>query len=191
LSKRKIIFWCVLGAIVDCLVVYKFIAARPPASFGPQLPIQRNYPDIPPSVSISLVIVGGILLAVAYICVAFAYNGWILKAFVFVLVVVWLVFTFSWIYDEDGNEPGLQPSEYPAFGSQLSKNEALYFTVGILTTAGAGDLSPKTDSARAAVIVQMSLGVIVLVSGVAGVVREPRRSILPRSTAPGQGTAAR
>ena len=54
--------------------------------------------------------------------------------------MVWLVFSFSLIYYKEGNELDKNVA-FPAFGHALSKNEALYFTVGILTTAGTGNLS--------------------------------------------------
>jgi hypothetical protein len=168
------LFWCAAAVAVDYYVVYSFITAGLPPSFGPEFPIQGSYPNIPPSVPITWLAVIGFFLATTYIWLAFARRGWILKKLFLILIVVWLVFSFSRIYYEDGNEPGVLYNDYPAFGHQLSKNEALYFTVGILTTAGTGDLSPKTDSARTAVTVQMTLDVLVLVIGVAGVVRESR-----------------
>jgi hypothetical protein len=133
-------------------------------------------PDIPPSVPIALLAGTGVILAASFLWVAFSYRRWILKAFILLCVTIWLVCTFSLIYYYDGNEQTLNYADYPAFGHALSKNEALYFTVGILTTAGTGDLSPKTDAARTAVTVQMTLDVLVLVIGIAGVVRARPKS---------------
>jgi hypothetical protein len=58
-----------------------------------------------------------------------------------------------------------------AFGHHLSKNEALYFTVGTLTTAGTGNLSAQSHSARTTAIYQMTIDVLVLIIGIAGLVR--------------------
>jgi ion channel len=168
------LFWCAFGVLLDGYVVYRFITASPPFLPGSVLPIQV-FPDIPPSFPLAPLVVVGVVLALIYIWVAFARRSWILKAFHLILVVVWLVFSFSLIYYEDGNEQDPAYLDYPAFGHQLSQNEAVYFTVGILTTAGTGDLSPQTDAARTAVTFQMSLDVVVLVIGIAGVVRESRR----------------
>jgi len=52
---------------------------------------------------------------------------------------------------------------YPdALGGQLTRTEALYFTVTVLSTVGFGDITPKTDVARIIVTIQMVLDLLVL-----------------------------
>jgi hypothetical protein len=60
-----------------------------------------------------------------------------------------------------------------AFGGELSRTEALYFSITMLSTVGFGDITPKTDPARAVIMIQMVadlvlVGAIVkLISGAA------------------------
>ena len=52
---------------------------------------------------------------------------------------------------------------YPdALGGRLTRTEALYFTVTVLSTVGFGDITPKTDVARIIVTIQMVLDLLVL-----------------------------
>lgn len=53
-----------------------------------------------------------------------------------------------------------------AFGGELSRTKALYFTVTVLSTVGFGDISPKTDPARVITMIQMLLD-LVLVGAIA------------------------
>jgi hypothetical protein len=41
------------------------------------------------------------------------------------------------------------------FGGPLSRTDALYFTVTVLSTVGFGDITPKSEMARLVVTVQM------------------------------------
>lgn len=52
------------------------------------------------------------------------------------------------------------------FGHRLSRVEALYLTVTILSTVGFGDITPKTDAGRIIVMAQMVTGVAILAVGV-------------------------
>jgi voltage-gated potassium channel len=60
-----------------------------------------------------------------------------------------------------------------AFGGELSRTEALYFSITMLSTVGFGDITPKTDPARTVIMIQMVadlvlVGAIVkLISGAA------------------------
>jgi Ion channel len=49
-----------------------------------------------------------------------------------------------------------------AFGGELSRTEALYFTVTVLSTVGFGDITPKTDAARVVTMIQMVLDLVLL-----------------------------
>lgn len=63
---------------------------------------------------------------------------------------------FSWIYlTMSHSDPG-------AFGQQLTRSSALYFTVTVFSTVGFGDIVPKTDPARLVVTVQMVSDLVVL-----------------------------
>jgi voltage-gated potassium channel len=61
-----------------------------------------------------------------------------------------------------------------AFSEQLSRMDALYFTVTVFATVGFGDITPVTDVARVAVTIQMIAGLItvgVIAKVVLGAVR--------------------
>jgi hypothetical protein len=67
----------------------------------------------------------------------------------FVAVFAWIYLTLSWSAPE-------------ALGGSLTRTEALYFTVTVLSTVGFGDITPKTDVARVIVMIQMVLDFLVL-----------------------------
>ena len=67
----------------------------------------------------------------------------------FIAVFAWIYLTMSWSYPD-------------ALGGQLTRTEALYFTVTVLSTVGFGDITPKTDVARIIVTIQMVLDLLVL-----------------------------
>lgn len=53
------------------------------------------------------------------------------------------------------NQPG-------SFTEELSRTDALYFTVTVFATVGFGDIAPRTDVARIVAMVQMLVGLIVV-----------------------------
>ncbi len=72
------------------------------------------------------------------------------------IVIPFFVVDFAWIYLT------LSWSRPDALGGQLTRTEALYFTVTVLSTVGFGDIVPKTDVARVIVTIQMVLDFLVL-----------------------------
>lgn len=63
---------------------------------------------------------------------------------------------FAWIYLT------MSTSSPAAFGGQLTRTSALYFTVTVFSTVGFGDITPKTDPARIVAMVQMLSDLAVL-----------------------------
>ncbi|MDN5747735.1 MAG: ion channel [Pseudonocardia sp.] len=49
-----------------------------------------------------------------------------------------------------------------SFSEELSRTDALYFTVTVFATVGFGDIAPRTDLARVVTITQMLVGLIAL-----------------------------
>ena len=94
------------------------------------------------------------------------------------IVVVFLVL-FAALY--------LSMSHYssPTFTQPLDHVRALYFTVTVFSTVGFGDITAKTDAARAVVSVQMIFD-LVLIGAVARLLLTAARSGLGRSSAGSQ-----
>ena len=63
---------------------------------------------------------------------------------------------FAWIYLT------MSTSSPAAFGGQLTRTSALYFTVTVFSTVGFGDITPKTDPARIVAMAQMLADLAVL-----------------------------
>lgn len=53
-------------------------------------------------------------------------------------------------------------SQADFFSEPLTRTDALYFTVTVFSTVGFGDITPKTQGARCAVMVQMFAGMVML-----------------------------
>lgn len=76
---------------------------------------------------------------------------------------------------------GLGQSDPAAYSEELSRLDALYFTVTTLATVGFGDITPVSEVTRSVTTVQMVLGVALLgagirvLLGIARMVAEERR----------------
>jgi hypothetical protein len=137
------------------------------------------------SLGFAFLITGAIL---AFSCGQFYYlsdammRGSRLNAAVaFLCCVTTLVLLFSMVYATmSGHEPasfniGLGPSP-----RQLSKLDALYFTLTVLTTTGFGDISPANGTARAWVSAEMVVGIVlfaVVLTQLLALGRRPERVV--------------
>ena len=72
------------------------------------------------------------------------------------IVIPFFIVDFAWIYLT------LSWSHPDALGGSLTRTEALYFTVTVLSTVGFGDITPRTDVTRLIVTIQMVLDFLVL-----------------------------
>jgi Ion channel len=74
------------------------------------------------------------------------------------------------------------------FNKPLSKLDAMYFTVGTLTTAGTGNLVATGETSRALQLTEMVSGALLIVGGVGAVIglaiAPPRAEAPNKSTAP-------
>jgi hypothetical protein len=80
----------------------------------------------------------------------------------FAYVAALFVGTFSWLYSLDGSSSN--------FTHALSHLDAFYFALGTLSTAGTGNLSAISESARLIQSVEMATGMGLVLFGVAAVV---------------------
>lgn len=71
-------------------------------------------------------------------------------------IIPFFLVLFAWIYLT------MSTSSPAAFGAQLNRTSALYFTITVFSTVGFGDITPKTDPARIVAMVQMLSDLAVL-----------------------------
>ncbi len=90
------------------------------------------------------------------------------------------IVVFAWIYLT------LSRSDPSAFGEQLNRTGALYFTVTVFSTAGFGDITPKTDPARIAVMVQMVADLALIAVVVRFLFDVAAREVRRRTTGPAE-----
>lgn len=76
-----------------------------------------------------------------------------------VLIPLFVVL-YAWIYLT------MSVADPATFGHRMTRTEALYLTVTILSTVGFGDITPKTDLGRIVVMTQMVTGVAMLAVGI-------------------------
>lgn len=90
---------------------------------------------------------------------------------------------FSWAY-------WVLSSTTDAFVPEpLSRIDAIYFTLTTLSTTGFGDLAAKSSSARLLVSIQMGLGLLVVVLGLARVAVGVRPQLIRTGAKPTGGEA--
>jgi voltage-gated potassium channel len=70
----------------------------------------------------------------------------------------------------------MSQSDAYTFTSELSRADALYFTVTVFSTVGFGDISAQTEPARLVVSVQMMLDPVILGVGVRVILGAVERS---------------
>ncbi len=94
------------------------------------------------------------------------------------------IVVFSWIYLTRSR------SDPSAFGEQLNRTGALYFTVTVFSTVGFGDITPKTDPARIAVMVQMVADLALIAVVVRFLFDVAAKEVRRRTGTPGSEPAA-
>jgi voltage-gated potassium channel len=92
-----------------------------------------------------------------------------------IVIVVFLVL-FSGIY------LAMSHDAPRTFSRALDHIQALYFTITIFSTVGFGDITPRTDTARVLVSVQMLLDLVIIGAAVRLIFNAARTRIAPTST---------
>ncbi len=72
------------------------------------------------------------------------------------VVIPLFIVVFAWVY------LSMSHSDPSTFDQTLSRTQGLYFAVTVLSTVGFGDITPKTDPARAVVTIQMVLDLAIV-----------------------------
>jgi hypothetical protein len=75
------------------------------------------------------------------------------------------------------------------FSAPLSRTDALYFTVTIVSTVGFGDITPKAEPARLTVTAQMMLDLVILGAGVRIILNAVQRARDRLTSQAGSGRA--
>ncbi len=76
------------------------------------------------------------------------------------VIVPLFLLVFSYIY------LSMSHSSSSTFSENLNHVKAMYFTVTVFSTVGFGDITPKTDTARIIVSVQMLIDLVIIGAGV-------------------------
>jgi len=92
-----------------------------------------------------------------------------------IVIVVFLVL-FSGIY------LAMSHDAPKTFTQTLDHIQALYFTITIFSTVGFGDITPRTDTARVLVSIQMLLDLVIIGAAVRLIFSAARSRIAPTST---------
>ena len=92
-----------------------------------------------------------------------------------IVIVVFLVL-FSGIY------LAMSHDAPRTFTQTLDHIQALYFTISIFSTVGFGDITPRTDTARVLVSIQMLLDLVIIGAAVRLIFSAARSRIAPTST---------
>jgi len=101
-----------------------------------------------------------------------------IEALAFAIPLFLLVFAAAYLRMAD--------ADAGAFSEPLSRTDALYFTITVFSTVGFGDITPKTDLARVATMVQM-LGDLLVVGLVLRVMLGAVKAGLQRRAAASAG----
>jgi hypothetical protein len=92
-----------------------------------------------------------------------------------IVIVVFLVL-FSGIY------LAMSHDAPRTFSQALDHIQALYFTITVFSTVGFGDITPRTDTARVLVSIQMLLDLVIIGAAVRLIFSAARSRIAPTST---------
>jgi hypothetical protein len=120
----------------------------------------------------------------ALLAIVFSSTGARIKVLYFVTVAVTFIGFFSEIYlNASRRDPGgcfnlhaSSPAVHTGKPGRMSTSDAVYFTVGTLSTAGTGSITAESAHCRELVSVQMVLGIGLLGLGLAGLTAPLRRT---------------
>ncbi len=150
-KRKRLIVWAVLRSllIAAVLVVLYYL-----------LPLDRPWDsDTAVRLLIGLVVVAGVVVWGVKIITGSRYPG-LRAAEALALLLPFFLLLFASTYFV------MERNSAASFTQPLTRTDALYFTVTVFTTVGFGDISPKSETARVVLIVQMLADLALLGAGI-------------------------
>ncbi len=150
-QRRRLIAWAVLRSVLIAavLVVLYYV-----------LPLDRPWDsDTAVRLLIGLVVVAGVIAWGVKIITGSRYPG-LRAAEALALVLPFFLLLFASTYFV------MERNSAASFTEPMTRTDALYFTVTVFTTVGFGDISPKSETARVVLMVQMLADLALLGTGI-------------------------
>ncbi len=150
-KRRRLIVWAVLRVllIAAVLVVLYYV-----------LPLDRPWDsDTAVRLLIGLLVVAGVMVWGVKIITGSRYPG-VRAAEALALLLPFFLVLFASTYFV------LERNSAASFTQPLTRTDALYFTVTVFSTVGFGDITPKSETARVVLIVQMLADLVLLGTGI-------------------------
>ncbi len=175
-KRKRLIFWATLRSVLIAavLVVLYYV-----------LPLDRPWDsDTAVRLLIGLLVVAGVIAWGVKIIAGSRYPG-VRAAEALGLLLPFFLLLFASTYFV------MERNSAASFTEPMTRTDALYFTVTVFTTVGFGDISPKSETARVVLMVQMFADLALLGTGVRvlfGAVQRGRERRSQTSDDAGQAT---
>jgi voltage-gated potassium channel len=150
-KRRRLIFWAALRSLLTAavLVVLYYV-----------LPLDRPWDsDTAIRLLVGLLVFAGIMVWQVRTIAGSPYPG-VRAAETLALILPLFLLLFASTYFE------MERASATSFTQPLTRTDALYFTVTVFSTVGFGDITAKSETARAVLIIQMLADLALLGAGV-------------------------
>ena len=150
-TRRRLIFWAALRSILiaTVLVVIYYL-----------LPLDRPWDsDTAIRLLIGLLVFAGLMVWGVKTIAGSRYPG-MRAAEALALILPFFLLLFASTYFV------LERNSAASFTEPMTRTDALYFTVTVFTTVGFGDISPKSETARVVLMIQMLADLALLGTGI-------------------------
>ena len=149
-TRRRLIFWAALRSVLIAavLVVLYYL-----------LPLDRPWDsDTAIRLLIGLLVFAGVMVWGVKTIAGSRYPG-VRAAEALALILPFFLLLFASTYFV------MERNSSASFTEPMTRTDALYFTVTVFTTVGFGDISPKSETARIVLMVQMLADLALLGTG--------------------------
>ena len=148
--RRRLIFWAALRSVLIAAVL---------AVLYYELPLDRPWDsDTAVRLLIGLLVFAGVMVWGVKTIDGSRYPG-VRAAEALALILPFFLLLFASTYCV------LERNSAASFTEPMTRTDALYFTVTVFTTVGFGDISPKSETARVVLTVQMLADLALLGTG--------------------------